>query len=185
MTERPTVPPSATSRLRGLVEAELERRNITAAEAAREARLPAGVFHSLTGRGHRPTLERAEELCRALGIRMTIGGTSREVGSEPVDKNEQGLIRSGITPRTTTVEKSATDRLRALIEAELARQGLSHARAVREAQLPGSVFQSLLRLGKQPSIDRADELCRALDTTMTIGTDDAQGDAKPDERATD
>ena len=43
MTERPTVPPSATSRLRGLVEAELERRNITAAEAAREARLPAGV----------------------------------------------------------------------------------------------------------------------------------------------
>ena len=185
MTERPTVPPSATSRLRGLIEAELERRNITAAEAAREARLPAGVFHSLIGRGHRPTLERAEELCQVLGIRMTIGGTSREVGSEPVEKNGQGLIRNGVTPRTTTVEKSATDRLRTLIEAELARQGLSHARAAREAQLPGSVFQSLLRLGKQPSLNRADQLLRALDTTMTIGTDDVQGDAQPGNRGTD
>ena len=54
-----------------------------------------------------------------------------------------------------TVNRSATDRLKHLVRAELTRQELSDARAAREARLPGSVFQSLLRLGKRPTIDRA------------------------------
>ena len=49
-----------------------------------------------------------------------------------------------------TVNRSATDRLKHLVRAELTRQELSDARAAREARLPGSVFQSLLRLGKTP-----------------------------------
>ena len=84
-----------------------------------------------------------------------------------------------------TVNRSATDRLKRLVKAELTRQGLSEARAAREAQLPGSVFQSLFRLGKRPTIDRAEEICTALDTSMTIGAEDARHDAQPDDPATD
>ena len=68
-----------------------------------------------------------------------------------------------------TVNRSTTGRLKRLVEAELARQGISDARAAHEAHLPGSVFQSLLRLGKRPSLDRADEICRGLGISMVIG----------------
>lgn len=81
--------------------------------------------------------------------------------------------------------QSPTDKLKRLVEAELSRQGLSHARAAREAQLPGSVFQSLLRLGKRPTIDRADELCTALGISMTIGVEDTRNDAQPGDHETD
>ena len=84
-----------------------------------------------------------------------------------------------------TVNRSATERLKRLVRAELTRQGLSDARAAREAQLPESVFQSLLRLGKRPTIDRADELCTALGISMTIGVEDAGSDARPSNPATD
>ena len=87
------------------------------------------------------------------------------------------------TPRTA--KRSATERLKHLVKAELTRQGLNEARAAREAQLPGSVFQSLLRLGKRPTIDRADELCTALGISMTIGVEDAGSDALPSNPATD
>ena len=83
------------------------------------------------------------------------------------------------------VSGSATDRLKDLVRAELSRQGLSHAKAAREAQLPGSVFQSLLRLGKRPTIDRADELCTALGISMTIGVEDPDSDVHRGESATD
>lgn len=81
--------------------------------------------------------------------------------------------------------QSPTDKLKRLVEAELTRRGFSHARAAREAQLPGSVFQSLLRLGKRPTIDRADELCAALGISMTIGVEDARNDAQPGDHGTD
>ena len=63
---------STTNRLKGLIEAELRRQNLTDQEAAREARLPVNAFRSVR-HGHRPSIDRAEELCRALGISMTIG----------------------------------------------------------------------------------------------------------------
>ena len=84
-----------------------------------------------------------------------------------------------------TVNRSATDRLKHLVRAELTRQGLSDARAAREARLPGSVFQSLLRLGKRPTIDRADELCTALGISMTIGVADPLTDIQRGKSATD
>ena len=84
-----------------------------------------------------------------------------------------------------TVNRSATDRLKHLVRAELTRQELSDARAAREARLPGSVFQSLLRLGKRPTIDRADELCTALGISMTIGVDDPLTDIQRGKSATD
>ena len=83
------------------------------------------------------------------------------------------------------MNRSATDRLRRLVEAELTRQGLSHARAAREEQLPGSVFQSLLRLEKRPTIHRAEELCTALGISMTIGVEGARNDAQPGDPGTD
>ena len=67
------------------------------------------------------------------------------------------------------MNRSTTVRLMRIVKAELARQGISDARAAREAHLPGSVFQSLLRLGKRPTLDRADEICRGLGISMTIG----------------
>ena len=84
-----------------------------------------------------------------------------------------------------TVNRSATDRLKHLIRIELTHQGLSEAGAAREAGLPGSVFQSLLRLEKRPTIDRADELCRALGISMTIGVEDPRGDGQPGGPASD
>ena len=84
-----------------------------------------------------------------------------------------------------TVNRSATDRLKRLVGAELTRRGLSEARAAREAGLPGSVFQSLLRLGKRPTIDRADELCTAFGISMTIGVEKARDDVQRGGSATD
>ena len=66
---------SATDRLAQVIKAELERQELTAEEAARAARLPSKAFRSLLARGHRPTIDRADELCRALGLTMIIGKT--------------------------------------------------------------------------------------------------------------
>ena len=53
---------TTTDRLKRLIEAELERQELTDQEAAREARLPSDAFRALR-QGHRPSLDRAEELC--------------------------------------------------------------------------------------------------------------------------
>ena len=74
---------STTDRLSRLVEAELKRQRLTAEEAARAARLPAKVFRALLRHRQRPALDRADEICRALGISMTIGA------AVPDDDNEQ------------------------------------------------------------------------------------------------
>lgn len=75
MTERTRpVNRTATDRLSQLIAAELAKHNLTGEEVARDARLPANAFRSLLRKGHRPTIDRADELCTALGITMTIGG---------------------------------------------------------------------------------------------------------------
>ena len=89
----------------------------------------------------------------------------------------------------TTVNESATDRLKHLVRAELTRRGLSEAGAAREARLPGSVFQSLLRLGKRPTLDRADQIAKALRISLRIpikiGVDEPRGDVQRGKSATD
>ena len=80
-----------------------------------------------------------------------------------------------------TVNRSTTVRLKRLVEAELARQGISDARAAREADLPESVFQSLLRLGKRPTLDRADQICRGLGISMMIGVAGPRTDTERDD----
>ena len=57
-----------------LIEAELMRQNLTEEEAARQARLPANAFRGVR-KGQRPSIDRAEELCLALGVSMMIGKT--------------------------------------------------------------------------------------------------------------
>ena len=89
MSALKTVNRSSTERLKHQIEAALKRRGITAAEAAREARLPATVFQSLLRRGKRPTIDRADELCKAVGISMTIGIDAPNPVPEPGnDTNE-------------------------------------------------------------------------------------------------
>ena len=68
---------TATDRLVRIVDSELMRRGVNGQEGAREARLPADAFRSLR-RGHRPTIDRADELCRALGITMRIGSDTSD-----------------------------------------------------------------------------------------------------------
>ena len=63
---------SATDRLIALVESELKKQGVSGQEVAREARLPADAFRALR-RGFRPTLDRAEEMLKALGASMMIG----------------------------------------------------------------------------------------------------------------
>ena len=88
-----------------------------------------------------------------------------------------------MTTTRRTANRSATDRLRDLIDAELTRQNITAEEAARKARLPSSAFRSLVRKGRRPTIDRADELCKALGVSMTIGTEDALGD-KADETRT-
>ena len=79
---------STTDRLKRLIDAELTRRNVTDEEAGRDAQLPSNAFRALR-KGHRPSVDRADELCQALGITMTIGrrpptgGDGRGDASEP------------------------------------------------------------------------------------------------------
>ncbi len=82
---------STTDRLKDLIKAELKRQNLTDQEAAREARLPANAFRALR-HGHRPSIDRAEELLRGLGIAMRIGTTPTrsEVGGIPGDEEQRG-----------------------------------------------------------------------------------------------
>ena len=80
---------SATERLILLVKAELERQDLTGEEIAREARLPSKVFRSLLRHGHRPIVDRADGICTALGISMTIGVTARNGGHGPDHETNQ------------------------------------------------------------------------------------------------
>ena len=79
---------STTNRLKGLIEAELKRQNLTEQEAAREARLPVNAFRSVR-HGHRPSIDRAEELCRALGITMTIGAGRHTIEARPANAADE------------------------------------------------------------------------------------------------
>lgn len=65
---------TATDRLARLLKEELAKQGLNGEQAAREARLPADAFRGVLLRRNRPSLDRAHELCMALGITMTIGG---------------------------------------------------------------------------------------------------------------
>ena len=74
-----------------------------------------------------------------------------------------------------------------IVTAYLKKRGLSRRRAATEVGLPEEAFRSLIK-GHRPTIDRADELCRALGITMMIGTrvetcdrDRGDGDEEPRE----
>ena len=90
---------STTDRLKRLIEAELDRQSLTDEEAAREARLPGNAFRALR-KGHRPSIDRAEELCTALGISMMIGPEAPTTASEPGAQRaraDAGTVRGGRT----------------------------------------------------------------------------------------
>ncbi len=89
-----------------------------------------------------------------------------------------------MTPRKRKVNRSATDRLKRLIETELDQQELTDEEAAREGKLPGNAARAL-RKGHRPSIDRADELCRTLGISMTIGTDSPTTEGKPENAPSD
>ena len=90
---------AATERLILLVRAELERRDLTAEEIAREARLPSKAFRSLLRHGHRPLLDRADEICKALGVSMRIG----------VNTPNSGKGRSQETNQQKVAQKASRD----------------------------------------------------------------------------
>ena len=79
---------TATERLQRLVAAGLESHELTREEVAREARLPGKAFSALLRNGHRPTIDRADELCKALGINMTIGTTPSAASRTETTVNE-------------------------------------------------------------------------------------------------
>ena len=81
--------------------------------------------------------------------------------------------------RKWTANRSATERLARVVKTALADQKRAGEEVAREARLPSKVFQSLLRHGRRPSLDRADEVCRALGITMTIGSDGPNTDDEP------
>ena len=80
---------SATGRLARLVTEALRRQELTREEIAREAKLPATAFRSLLRHGHRPSLDRADEICQALGISMTIGVATPTNRKKPANRSTQ------------------------------------------------------------------------------------------------
>ena len=70
-----------------------------------------------------------------------------------------------------------TRHLLTIVTAYLKKRGLSGRRAATEVGLPEEAFRSLIK-GHRPTVDRADELCRALGITMTIGTDEHANDSE-------
>ena len=53
------------------------RQDVTNEEAARDARLPGNVFRAMRN-AHRPSVDRADELCLALGITITLSGKQND-----------------------------------------------------------------------------------------------------------
>lgn len=88
MPKKRNVNRSTTDRLKRLIEAELDRQELTDEEAAREARLPGNAFRALR-KGHRPSLDRANELAAALGLAFTIGKTPANSDSGLYDEGER------------------------------------------------------------------------------------------------
>ena len=85
-----------------------------------------------------------------------------------------------MTTRKTNMKRSATDRLSQLIKAKLASQAITTEEAARQARLPSNAFRSVLSKKHRPTIDRADELCRALGISMTIGIEQPAADSNDD-----
>lgn len=75
-----------------------------------------------------------------------------------------------MTTKNRKVNRDATDRLARLVATELKRQGVTEAEVARQARLPRDVFRSLRR-GYRPTVDRADQLLRALHRRMVLGDD--------------
>ena len=70
MNTKPTGPVSR--RLAKQIAAQMKKRGWSPTQAATEAGLPHDAFRSIL-RGHKPNIDRAEEVCKALGITMVIG----------------------------------------------------------------------------------------------------------------
>ena len=70
MNTKPTGPVSR--RLAKRIAAQLKKRGWSPTQAATKAGLPHDAFRSIL-RGHKPNIDRAEEVCKALGITMVIG----------------------------------------------------------------------------------------------------------------
>ena len=73
MKRQRTVNRRATDELIRVVNKALAKQGLTPTEAAREAKLPANAFRALLTGGHRPTVDRADELLRSLGATLTLG----------------------------------------------------------------------------------------------------------------
>lgn len=83
MARQRTINRRTTERLIQVVKDALAERELTATEAAREAKLPANAFRALLSQGHRPTLDRADELCRAVGAKLILGDDDPSTEHEP------------------------------------------------------------------------------------------------------
>ena len=92
MKREPTGP--ASRRLADLIKAQLKRLGWGPSRAATEAGLPEDAFRALF-RGHRPNIDRAHDLCKAVGIELTIGVETRTNGPEP--GTEGGTADTGNT----------------------------------------------------------------------------------------
>ena len=73
---------TAIERLRQMMNTELERLGLTLREASRKTKLPFETFLMGDEEGLRPSVNRAEQICRALGLTMMIGvGTAPKTDS--------------------------------------------------------------------------------------------------------
>ena len=85
MNTKPTGPVSR--RLAKQIAAQMKKRGWSPTQAATEAGLPHDAFRSIL-RGHKPNIDRAEEVCKALGITMVIG-IERPTNTESANMSEK------------------------------------------------------------------------------------------------
>ena len=68
----------------------------------------------------------------------------------------------------------ATRRLVIAVKEHMKKRGVGGRRAAADVGLPEDAFRSLIK-GHRPTLDRADEVCRALRITMKLGREDDEG----------
>ena len=73
-----TEPATAIERLKITVATALKRKGLTEKEAARQAGVPWEIFLMGDEDGLRPSVDRAELLCRMLGTTFTVGRAADE-----------------------------------------------------------------------------------------------------------
>lgn len=154
----------ATKRLITLIRERIQGTETGPAEFARKCNVPVHTVRALL-RGHEPSVDAADRLCRGLGAALRLGGEA-----ETAWRNEQTWLRN---PEARSGYKPASARLAKLAREHVRKHNLKVRVRAREASIPESRIRNLMG-AEIPGLDSADTACRALGLVTSIGSPSAR-----------